>query len=223
MVKCLAVNTANALMSLAVMEDDEILHAWQSEETRNQGNLLLQHVGEGLKAAGLGYGDLDLLAVVTGPGSFTGIRIGLAAMRGLAMAAGLPLAGVSSFDFYAAPQEGYLNIIALESWREELYFQAVDAKGVVIIPPVNETMQDFAERLDLAGEADQPLFITGDAAEKCFPMWPWGELAKTGPVTAEAAGRIAMKRMAEQGVESFAERPGPFYLRPPDVTVSSKK
>jgi len=223
MTRCLAVNTANALMSVVVMEDDAVLHAWQSDEMRDQGNLLLQHAGAALGAAGLSYADLDLLAVVTGPGSFTGIRIGLAAMRGLAMAAGLPLAGVSSFELFAAPpSEGLFNPVAVESWREELYFCAFDAAGAEAIAPVNETPEDFAARLKEQGMDPAACTVSGDAAEKLIPLLP-GATLQPGPATAEAAARVALKRLKEQGIDAFATRPGPFYLRPPDVTVSSKK
>jgi tRNA threonylcarbamoyladenosine biosynthesis protein TsaB len=221
MARCLAVNTANMLMSLAVVEDDKTLYAWQSEEMRDQGNLLLQHTGAALKELGLDYAELDLLAVVTGPGSFTGIRIGLAAMRGLAMAARLPLAGVTSFDLCAAPpRAGHVNIVALESWRDELYFRAVDSAGAVAVPPVNETPGDFAARLKSLPE--YPYILSGDGLAHLQPLLPsagiWAE-----PATAATAARIALKTMKEQGVEGFTERPVPFYLREADVTVSSKK
>src|SRR3989338_6128567 len=101
--KCLAVNTATTVLSVALLDGGKVLHVFQTPETRDQGNLVLGHVREALDARGLSFPDLDLLAVVTGPGSFTGIRIGLSAMRGLALAASLPLIGATSFDIFAAP------------------------------------------------------------------------------------------------------------------------
>ena len=91
---CLAVNTANTLLSVALSRDGAVLWHFESTETRDQGNLLLQQAKQGLAGAGLGFSDLRLLAVTTGPGSFTGIRIGLAAMRGLSLAAKVPVLGV---------------------------------------------------------------------------------------------------------------------------------
>ena len=99
--KCLAVNTATKVLSLALVEGEEVLHFYETAETRDQGNLLLGHIQSGLKKSNLGFADLDVLAVVTGPGSFTGIRIGLATMRGIALAADKPLIGLSSFDMFA--------------------------------------------------------------------------------------------------------------------------
>lgn len=222
MARCLAVNTANTLMSVALMEGDDVAYAWQTEQTRDQGNLLLHHAGAGLQAAGWSYDSLDLLAVVTGPGSFTGIRIGLAAMRGLAMAAGLPLAGVTSFELYARPLAGALNLVAIESWREELYFQGMDAAGNTVVSPVNETPEAFAARVKAYEPNESKFVISGDAAHTLHAALPHAACANM-QATAETAARIALKRLAEQGLEAFSTRPAPYYLRAADVTISSKK
>lgn len=205
---CLAVNTATTVLSVALLEDEKVLHLFETAETRDQGNLLLKHVGEALKKTGRSYNDIDLLAVVTGPGSFTGIRIGLAAMRGIALAAAKPIAGLTSFEMFAENHEGKINAVAVESWREELYFTAYDAEGKTLLPPVNETPELFAARM--AGmEGD--IFISGDAAQKLAEFLPQAQVSpKTG--NAVNAGLLAMRKGAG------AEKPLPFYLREADVT-----
>ncbi|HYD19132.1 MAG TPA: tRNA (adenosine(37)-N6)-threonylcarbamoyltransferase complex dimerization subunit type 1 TsaB [Patescibacteria group bacterium] len=211
--KCLAVNTANTLLTLALVSDGRVLHAYETTETRDQGNLLLQHAQKALDQAGLRYGDLDLLAVVTGPGSFTGIRIGLATMRALAMAAQVPVMGVSSFELYAAQREGHANIIVIESWREELYFQVNDAFGKPVAAPVNLSPEDFLATLrDIPG----PFLLSGDAVDKMVAVLP-GAARNDGQVTAADAARIASAKFAAAGA---GERPVPFYLREADVTIA---
>ena len=213
--KCLAVNTANAVLSVALHIDGDVAYHFATEETRDQGNLLLQNAAAGLKTAGIGYADLDLMATVTGPGSFTGIRIGLAAMRALAMAANKPLIGLSSFDLFAAPREGHVNVIAVEAWREELYLQINDEA------PVNETPQAFLPRM--AGYAGRPVILSGDAAAKMAAVLPDAEIILP-PADTRHLAELAIKKFKEEGADAAAQhRPVPFYLREADVTSSARQ
>jgi tRNA threonylcarbamoyladenosine biosynthesis protein TsaB len=197
--RCLAVNTATSVLSVALVEDDNVLSLFETRETRDQGNLLLKHIQSALDDHGLTYADIDLLAAVTGPGSFTGIRIGLAALRGLALATGKPIVGVSSFDMFA--EKGAPNIIAVESWREELYFRYGDITA-------NETPEDFARRI---GQVSG-LTISGDAAEKIVFFFPQAKVITEMP-NAVTVARIAMKN-------PVGTPPTPYYLRGADVTMA---
>lgn len=211
--KCLAVNTATTVLSVALTDGNAVLYHFTTTEMRDQGNLIIHHAKEGLRQAGLSFADLDLLAVVTGPGSFTGIRIGLAALRGMAMAAQKPLIGLSSFDLFAAPVAGGCNVIAVESWRQELYFQIDHGE------PVNETPEVFAKKI----KADStPVVISGDAAAKLLPFIPQATVFDGLPDAVELAKRAIFKFRSE-GEAATAARPAPFYLRPADVTLSEKK
>ncbi|MDI1226685.1 MAG: tRNA (adenosine(37)-N6)-threonylcarbamoyltransferase complex dimerization subunit type 1 TsaB [bacterium] len=211
--KCLAVNTANTLLTLALVVDGQLMHTYETSETRDQGNLLLQHAQKALDAAGLTYQQLDLLAVVTGPGSFTGIRIGLATMRALAMAAEVPVMGVSAFELFTAQRTGHTNIICVESWREELYFQVNDAAGNTVIPPVNLSPEDFLQKLTSVSE---PYLLSGDAAEKLQPLLP-AAVTHDAKITAVDAARIGIAKFQKAGQ---GEHPVPFYLREADVTIA---
>ncbi len=209
---CLAVNTANTVLSVELVRDGEVLHYYETTETRNQGNLLLQHVKKGLEVAGLKYADIDLLAVVTGPGSFTGIRIGLATLRGIAMAADLPIVGVTSFEIFRDSRADCVNIIAIESWREELYFTAVGSDNSMVVAPVNEPPADFLRRLPRGAYS-----ISGDAAHKLAALLP--EAKNLGEaIAAGTISRCAVKKFKAQG----GELPLPFYMRDADVTISNK-
>jgi tRNA threonylcarbamoyladenosine biosynthesis protein TsaB len=213
--KCLAVNTANMLLSLALTDGNKVLQSFESTETRDQGNLLLRHIREALDKEKMRFEELDLLAVVTGPGSFTGIRIGLATMRALAMAAKVPVIGISSFELFAAPTAGRINLVAVESWREELYFEGIDGDGEIIIPPVNVSPEDFVKLLPGPG----PYILCGDAAERLREHLPNATLSTYHPAAADVA-RLGIKSFRDKGQ---AERPLPFYLREADVTVAKSK
>lgn len=217
--KCLAANTASAVLSVALHVDGEAVYHFETPETRDQGNLLLGHIAAALKMAGITYADLDLMATVTGPGSFTGIRIGLAAMRALAMAAGKPLLGISSFELFGyqgRTEDGTLNITAVESWREELYLQADGQE------PVNESPQVFIQRLgDLA---HRNIRICGDAAGKMAALLPDAAICQP-PADARLLAQLAADIYAKSGTETISglHRPVPFYMRPADVTLSSRQ
>lgn len=211
---CLAVNTANMLLTVELADGARLLHRYETAETRDQGNLLLRHIQAALDAAKLKYMDIDLLAVVTGPGSFTGIRIGLAALRAIAMAAEIPIVGLSSFDIFAKARAGHANIIAIESWREELYFDVRDETGASLVGPVNETPEDFVKRLP----EDKSFFVTGDAAEKLREFLPAAVIDAGNP----EAGHISAVALTKFNAEGASTAPTPFYLREADVTISKK-
>ncbi|MFH1157477.1 MAG: tRNA (adenosine(37)-N6)-threonylcarbamoyltransferase complex dimerization subunit type 1 TsaB [Pseudomonadota bacterium] len=216
--KCLAVNTATSIFSLALVEDEKVLHIFETPETRDQGDLLLEHLQDALKKNDIGFAELDLLAVVTGPGSFTGIRVGLAAMRGIALAAEKPLIGMSSFDMFAVNDMDVLNIVAVESWRDELFFAVLDGEGSPLLACGNETPESFSRRFrDNLTDASR-ISISGDAGAAVRPLFPHAALTDK-EANAEDVARLAMQKFRKGGI--FA-RPVPYYLRAADTTVSAK-
>lgn len=213
---CLAANTATTVLSVALLRDGSVLDSYETTETREQGNLLLLHAGNMLKGQGLSYNDVDLFAVCTGPGSFTGIRIGLAALRGLALAAGKPVVGVDSFAMFGPdPDPRYADLVAVESWREELYFRLTGPHGEEVIPPVNETPDALAMRLK-ALNLTWPVRISGDAVDKVAPL-------VGGPcvVVPQGLGAAAIGRKAIKNQKLENKKPIPFYLREADVTIKA--
>ena len=120
--KILALDSATSACSAAVWADGRVMARRHAEMARGQSEALVPMVAEVMAEVGLGFADLDLLAVTVGPGAFTGIRIGLAAARALALAAGLPLAGVSTLEAVAAaaPADGRPLLVVLDSKREEI-------------------------------------------------------------------------------------------------------
>ncbi|HYZ18328.1 MAG TPA: tRNA (adenosine(37)-N6)-threonylcarbamoyltransferase complex dimerization subunit type 1 TsaB [Gaiellaceae bacterium] len=122
----LAFDTATDRATSAVVADGETLAERASEPRR-----ILEDVDQLLRQAGVEQGQLEALAVGTGPGSFTGLRMGLAAARALAFALDLPVAGVSTLDALAAGAPGSLAVI--DARRHEI-FTLVDGAPVAMAP-----------------------------------------------------------------------------------------
>lgn len=99
----LALDTSAGRCAAALVRGDAVLAGRDEPMDRGQAERLLPMLEELLAGAGLAWGDLDRLAVVTGPGNFTGVRLGVAAARGLAMGLAIPVAGVSVFETLAPP------------------------------------------------------------------------------------------------------------------------
>jgi tRNA threonylcarbamoyl adenosine modification protein YeaZ len=110
----LAFDTATGTATTALVRDGDVLG-----ERTGRASEVLAEADELLRGAGLTPGDLDLLAVGVGPGSFTGVRIGLAAARGLALALDLPVAGVSTLDALAAGSPGSTPVV--DAKRGEIF------------------------------------------------------------------------------------------------------
>src|SRR4051812_10809851 len=103
----LAIDTAHAAVSVCVMDlKGTVLGSESHQMARGHSEALMPVIERVLKDAAVDFPDLTRVAVVTGPGSFTGIRIGISAARGIALACGIPVVGISSLPAFAAPLIG---------------------------------------------------------------------------------------------------------------------
>jgi tRNA threonylcarbamoyladenosine biosynthesis protein TsaB len=214
----LAFDTAASACSVALGRGATIIARERREMRHGHAEALLPMIDRVTAAAELDRREIEIVAVSTGPGGFTGIRAGLAAAHGLALAARARLVGVTSFAAVAAliAKSDAAVLVALDSRREDLYVQLFDGGG----DPRGEPQALLPAALDrFVGEAlgRAPVQIAGDAAAAAAAALVSREGVSTiagstpdaGGVLAAAAGRIA-------GPDS---RPRPLYLRPPDVSV----
>lgn len=215
----LALDAAGASCSVALWAGGAVKVRRFSAMARGQSERLVPMIGEVMAQWAGGFEMLDALAVTTGPGGFTGVRIGLATARGLALARGLPLIGVSSFEVAAAaataPERAGRQVVAvLDSKRNEIFAQLFDERLAEAGAPLEVALSGLAEALP-AG----PLVLTGDAGARALAaLQAAGRddvllAAAAGPADAALlAARAALRDPAAAGPVQ------PVYLRPPDVT-----
>jgi tRNA threonylcarbamoyladenosine biosynthesis protein TsaB len=209
---------------VAVAIGEEIRAVAHSGNMHGQAEILLPLVDRAMHQAALTPAALDSIAVTVGPGSFTGIRAGLAAARGIALAAGARLVGVTSFEAVAAgsaqhvPSGDQFLLIALESRREDFYVQLFDALCNAITAPA-AVMPAALGDVVVAAIGEAPLLIAGDAARRAALV-----LSRRADITVVADSALAavgasraVLRDLRQGRATDEARP--LYLRPLDVKL----
>ncbi len=182
---------------------------------RGHAEALMPLIGRVIAQSGVTFAALDRIAVTTGPGSFTGLRVGLSAARGIALAANKPVVGVTTLSAYAAPvvsQNGEHPVVsAIDARHDHVYLQVVSGNGGSLILP---RVAAIEEALD-AARFGAP-HLVGNAARILADRWP-----ADGPppfaVDAQAAPDIAWVGWLGAAVSPDTAPARPFYLRAPDA------
>jgi tRNA threonylcarbamoyladenosine biosynthesis protein TsaB len=207
----LALDTTTRQGSCALLSGDSVLRersstAAQTHAAHLPGDLMML-----LDEVGLSLGAIDAFAVSTGPGSFTGLRVGIATMQGLAFAEGKPLYGVSALDALAAvaaPDAHGGRITAwIDAWRGEVY-EATYAQGATVDQPVIARPEQL-----LAAATRGTLFIGAGAATHAGVIRQalGGDARLASPVDPPIAAAIARLAAA---MAAAGDRPGPDAIRP---------
>src|ERR1700759_612732 len=169
----LAIDTALDACAAGVLDTDagRLIAQESLAMKRGHAEALMPLIGRVIKASGLGLANLDRIAVTTGPGSFTGLRVGISAARGIGLAAEKPVVGVTTLAAYAAPvvnQGGEHPVIsAIDARHDHVYLQVVAGNGSPLIWP---RVAPIAEALD-AARFGAP-YLVGNAANILRERWP---------------------------------------------------
>lgn len=226
--KLLSLECSAGPASVAVSEDGQILAEFYANVKLTHSETLLPMVQNALSAARLEMGEIDGFAVACGPGSFTGVRIGVAALKGMAWAAGKPCAAVSSLEGMALLLSGCRGVIvaAMDARCKQVYnalFYA-DGEGVRRLCPDRALMlEELSAELDtLAAEtyADTDFFFCGDGAALAFDATGVARKHFAPPhLRYQRASGVALaaERLFASGEVVPAERLMPFYLRLPQA------
>jgi tRNA threonylcarbamoyladenosine biosynthesis protein TsaB len=214
----LAIETGSRSCSVAVSAGPGDIRALAHEDTdHGHATLLMPMIEAARRKAGCAYSDFARIAVAVGPGSFTGLRVGIAAAQGLGLAAGLPVVGISSFLAVAAgavrERPGQRVFALLDSRRDEPFLAEVDAQLRLARPAAVVSLSE----LDIILAAARPLILAGDApAMERYAQQDGIRLAKRSPTALRIAG------LAADPERRYDLPPQPVYVRPPDVTMPKR-
>lgn len=230
--RLLALDTTTAICRAALLAGDEVLGEYAGTPGRSQAEQLPGALLDLLKASALSVGDVDAFAVVSGPGSFTGIRIGMATIQGLAIVTSRPVVGVSALDVLGhLGSEGEPAGALVAGWidaRRGEVFSAVYrvGEGSLFAPgrvapidaPAVETPEATMRAWTSAGLA--PAVLAGDGV---LPGEVPAGLRQVGISSlVVAASRIAARRI-ETGVTSGPADLAPLYVRRPDAILARER
>ena len=227
--RVLAIDTALAACSAAVLDigNGGVIASESVAMERGHAEALMPLIDRVVKASGLAFTDFERIVVTTGPGSFTGLRVGIAAARGFGVATHIPVVGVTTLSAYAAP---YLAaddqtpvVVAIDARHEHVYLEVFGAGGRTSIAP---RLAPLSEAIRAATQA--PARIVGSAAQAVADGLAQNlakNLAKTPARTApqpiavdtRRAPDIAWVAQIGAAVSEAQSPPKPQYLRAPDA------
>jgi tRNA threonylcarbamoyl adenosine modification protein YeaZ len=215
--RVLAIDTALEACSVAVL-DTESADASVHESLpmqRGHAEALMPLIARVLGRARLDFSGIDRIAVTTGPGSFTGLRVGIAAARGIALSAGKPAIGLTTLATFAAPfiaaDDTLPVVVAIDARHDHVYLQVFGPGGRTLVAPRVAPVRE-ALRVSATGAPR----VTGTAAAKLASLWPAGERA---PAKVDQRGAPDITWVARLGAAASETNapPKPLYLRPPDA------
>lgn len=217
----LALETATDVCSVALVEDDAALVSLTLRRPRQHAEQLVPLVQDALRYAGATLGDLAGIAVSQGPGSYTGLRIGVSTAKGLAAASGVPLVGVPTLEalaLQAVPQAEPGDVVAafLRSRRDEVYAAAFTVAPAPPLSPLREAaalpLPDVAAWL---GTDDRRRWLVGDGAPAAAAAGALsGTLLDAAAVapSASTVGRLGAERLRTGSADDLAAFE-PAYLK----------
>lgn len=222
--KILGLETSAKACSAAIAEDGGVIASCYQNTGLTHSRTLMPMVEAMLQNAGLTMADIGAVAIAAGPGSFTGIRIGVAAAKGLAFAAGLPCAGVSTLEAMAlglAHMDG-LIVCAMDARRNQVYNALFAAKDGCLARLTDDRAIALADLAEELGSDPRPKTVVGDGGTLCQSyLAEHGILCKLAPARLlhqHAVGvALAAEKLAAENRLVTPQTLVPVYLRPPQA------
>lgn len=237
--RALALDTTTADGSVALVEDDRVVDERRGDRSRTHAERLPGEIGALLDAHGLAWRDVDVFAVASGPGSFTGLRIGIATIQGLALTTGrrvVALSALAALAQCASAEAGAGALVAawMDARRRDVFSAMFRVTGAPIFEPERlsliegPTVGDPAATLARwAGQVNgaRVVFVGDGAAlyhdtiERC---WPSPHHIVPAPALAGGIGRMALA-LARRGETIDPAAVQPLYVRRPDAELDREK
>ena len=223
----LALDTSSAAGSAAIARDGVVIAERAGDGSRNHGERLPRELMDVLDSAGAAILDVDLFAVCTGPGSYTGLRVGIASMQGLALAQRKQIVPISAFDALAAPSSALrlpssvMTAIWIDARRGEVFASLYGADGV-LHPPSSLSPAATLVAWSVALEGDARIQFVGDGAVRYADVIraTLGERAGLPADVPVLAGTIARMAAASPDRAVSPHAVVPLYVRRTDVELA---
>jgi len=216
----LAIETSGKIGGVAVVRDGEVVVEVSFQKGMAHGRMLVQRLADVCDKAGLRpNADVDVVAVSQGPGSFTGLRVGIACAKTLAFASGAKVVGVCSFDALArnAPQEAQTVCTCLDAKRGDVYFGVYRREGDDLERVAGP---DIGKPGDVVASLARPAWVLGDAVDFHPDAFDAdGIHAAPEAVWAVRPGVVGLlgEQLARRGEVADAASLAPIYLRRPEA------
>ncbi|KAA5602479.1 tRNA (adenosine(37)-N6)-threonylcarbamoyltransferase complex dimerization subunit type 1 TsaB [Blastochloris sulfoviridis] len=214
--RVLALDTALSACSVCLFDAaaDEIRAVQSLPMHRGHAEALIPLVERVMWVAGLGFDDIDRIVTTVGPGSFTGLRVGIAAARGFALALGRPAVGVTTLAALSAPvmaEDDRVPVVAaIDAKHGNVYMQIAGPGGRAMISPRVSSLRD-AVRVAAIGKVR----LVGSGAPLLAAAWP---AVERPPLLVDPRGAPDIAWVARLGAATSPDAlPRPVYLRPPDA------
>jgi tRNA threonylcarbamoyladenosine biosynthesis protein TsaB len=213
----LAIDTALDASAAAVLDTEagQLIAQESQAMKRGHAEALMPLIGRVIAASGTAFASLGRVAVTTGPGSFTGLRVGLSAARGIALAANIPVVGVTTLTAYAAPivsQNAEHPVISvIDARHDQVYLQVVSGNGSALVRPRVAPMEEALEACRFGAP-----YVVGNAAGLLGERWPSQAVPPAG-VDMQPAPDIGWVGWLGAAVSPNTAPARPFYLRAPDA------
>jgi tRNA threonylcarbamoyladenosine biosynthesis protein TsaB len=182
---------------------------------RGHAEALMPLIARVMQQSGVGFPDLHRIAVTTGPGSFTGLRVGLSAARGLGLAAGKPVVGLTTLTAYAAPvvseNADHPIVCAIDARHDHVYYQVVAGDGTSLMKPRVAPISEAVEAARLGAPQ-----LVGNAAQILAERWPVDAPAPV-KIDAQPAPDLLWVGWVGAAVDPETSPAKPYYLRAPDA------
>jgi len=215
--RILAIDTALDACSAALFDtiSDEVIAADSREIGRGHAELLLPIIDGVMKTAGTRFDHIDRFAVTVGPGSFTGLRVGLSAARGFGLVTKKPVIGISTLAAFIAPlmtQDQAIPVVAaVDAKHGNLYVQMVGAGGRTLVTPRAASLRETVRAVALG-----PVRIVGTGAAVLAAHWP-AKIPEPVLVDQRAAPDIEWVARIASVADPTQASPKPLYLKLPDA------
>ncbi len=221
----LAVDTSTEVCTVGLAENQRLLGEITLGHGQTHARFLMQAIDHLFALTGTTLNDVQAFVAGRGPGSFTGLRIGISTVKGLAMAGAKPLVGVSSLAVLAHQADGDRDLVCpmLDARRKEVYWSLYRREDDQLVPQVPERVGDVLSVIDTL---DRPCTFIGNGAllyrtkleqaGRCNDHWPPPESHTVRAAVLARLGWQRLRRGESVPVESFS----PVYLRKSDAEIN---